>query len=68
MLQGTDPRGRTYYWLNQEPSLGNIDPASDYAAICAGDVSVTPLELDLTHEASLNHLSHWAKLLERPRE
>ena len=31
-------------------------------------VSVTPLELDLTHELSLNHLSHWAKLLERPAE
>jgi 5'-nucleotidase len=68
LLQGTDPRGRTYYWLNQEPSLGKVDPASDYAAICAGDVSVTPLELDLTHEVSLNHLSHWTKLLERPRE
>jgi 5'/3'-nucleotidase len=68
LLQGTDPRGRTYYWLNQEPSSDLVDPASDYAAVCAGDVSVTPLELDLTHEVSLNHLSHWAKLLERPRQ
>jgi 5'/3'-nucleotidase len=68
LLQGTDPRGRNYYWLNQEPSSNHIDPASDYAAVCAGAVSVTPLELDLTHELSLNHLSHWAKLLERPPE
>jgi 5'-nucleotidase len=65
LLQGTDPRGRNYYWLNQEPSSNHIDPASDYAAVCAGAVSVTPLELDLTHEPSLNHLSHWAKLLEQ---
>jgi 5'-nucleotidase len=68
LLQGTDPRGRTYYWLNQEPSCDQVDPASDYAAICAGAVSVTPLQLDLTHELSLNHLSHWAKRLERPLE
>jgi 5'-nucleotidase len=68
LLQGTDPRGRTYYWLNQEPSSSHVDPASDYAAVCAGAVSVTPLELDLTHEPSLNHLSRWAKLLERPQE
>ena len=68
LLQGTDPRGRAYYWLNQEPSSSHVDPASDYAAVCAGAVSVTPLELDLTHELSLNHLSHWAKLLERPQE
>jgi 5'-nucleotidase len=68
LLQGTDPRGRTYYWLNQEPLSDPVDPACDYAAVCAGEVSVTPLELDLTHEVSLNHLSHWAKSLERPRQ
>jgi 5'-nucleotidase len=66
LLEGTDPRGRTYYWLNQEDFSRDVDPSSDYAAIFAGAVSVTPLELDLTHELSLNHLSHWAKLLERP--
>ena len=30
----------------------------------AGAVSITPLVLDHTHMPSLNHLSHWAKLLE----
>jgi 5'-nucleotidase len=68
LLQGTDPRGRTYYWLNQEPMSDHVDPASDYAAVCAGEVSVTPLALDLTHETSLNHLSHWARVLEHPRK
>jgi 5'-nucleotidase len=67
LLQGTDPRGRTYYWLNQEPLSDGVDPASDYAAVCAGDISITPLELDLTHEPSLNHLSHWANELKRPQ-
>jgi 5'-nucleotidase len=63
---GTDPRGRTYYWLNEQQVTDGLDPASDYAAIFDGAVSITPLELDRTHEVSLNHLSSWAKLLERP--
>jgi broad specificity polyphosphatase/5'/3'-nucleotidase SurE len=43
-----------------------MDPASDYAAIYDGAVSITPLQLERTHVTSLNHLSHWAKVLERP--
>jgi hypothetical protein len=35
------------------------------AAIFDGTVSVTPLELDRTHETSLNHISYWASLLEQ---
>jgi 5'-nucleotidase len=66
LQEGTDPRGRTYYWLNEQQVTDGLDPASDYAAIFDGAVSITPLELDRTHEVSLNHLSSWAKLLERP--
>lgn len=68
LAEGADPRGRTYYWLSEQQFTGGIDPESDYAAVFDGDVSITPLELDRTHETSLNHLSHWAKQLERPRE
>jgi 5'-nucleotidase len=66
LQEGTDPRGRTYYWLNEQQVTEGLDPTSDYAAIFDGAVSITPLELDRTHEVSLNHLSSWAKLLERP--
>ena len=40
-----------------------LDADSDYAAIFAGEASVTPLHLDPTHTESLNHLSHWAAKL-----
>ena len=40
-----------------------LDAETDYAAIFAGEASVTPLHLDPTHTESLNHLSHWAALL-----
>jgi 5'-nucleotidase len=60
---GTDPRGRNYYWLHEQHLVEGIEPDTDMAAISDGAISITPLVLDHTHTASLNHLSHWAKLL-----
>jgi 5'-nucleotidase len=61
---GTDPRGRRYYWLHEQQLTEGIEPGTDHAAIRDGAISITPLVLDHTHTASLNHLSHWAKALE----
>ena len=64
LQEGTDPRGRNYYWLLEQEHIEGIDPQSDYAAIFAGAASITPLHLDRTHESSLHHLSAWASKLE----
>ena len=61
---GTDPRGRRYFWLHEQQLTEGIEPDTDHAAIRDGAISITPLVLDHTHTASLNHLSHWAKVLE----
>jgi len=61
---GTDPRGRRYFWLHEQQLVEGIEPDTDIAAVRDGAISITPLELDHTHAASLNHLSHWARLLE----
>ena len=66
LQEGTDPRGRTYYWLNEEHVTEGLDPESDHAAVFEGAISITPIQLDRTHEVSLNHLSHWDKLLAHP--
>jgi 5'-nucleotidase len=67
LREGEDPRGRPYFWLSEQRiDRGmELDADSDYAAIFAGEVSVTPLHLDPTHTESLNHLSHWANHLQR---
>ncbi len=51
IVERTDPRGGTYYWLSY--ARGTTEPArdTDLAAIRAGYISVTPLHLDLTHRA-----------------
>jgi 5'-nucleotidase len=60
LKEGTDPRGRPYVWLSEQQHIEESEPDTDYAAIFAGCISLTPLELDRTHPEFLNHLSHWA--------
>ena len=61
LTEGKDPRGRTYFWLFEQRIDKDVEPDTDYAAIFAGAVSITPLHLDPTHTESLNHLSRWTK-------
>ena len=65
LREGEDPRGTPYFWLSEQRVERDmeLDADSDYAAIYAGEASVTPLHLDPTHAESLNHLSHWAAKL-----
>ncbi len=65
LSEGKDPRGRSYFWLFEQRIDKDVEPDTDYAAIFAGEVSVTPLHLDPTDAASLNHLSHWGKTIGR---
>ena len=65
LTEGKDPRGRTYFWLFEQKLDKDVEPDTDYAAISARAVSITPLHLDPTHAESLNHLSHWSTILEK---
>src|SRR3954468_11458047 len=56
IVQRTDPRGYDYYWFGLGPMGGAPGDSSDLEAIADGYVSVSPLPLDLTHEASLEVL------------
>jgi 5'-nucleotidase len=57
---GTDPRGREYFWLHEQPLIQEVEADTDYAAIFAGAAAITPLVLDHTHMPSLRHLAEWA--------
>ncbi len=43
-----DPRGTPYYWIGGETPIGIPEDGTDYGAVKAGFVSITPLQLDLT--------------------
>jgi len=56
VVEGTDPRGYHYFWFGLHGIEHTSGHDSDLEAIDLGYVSVTPLQLDLTHEASLAEL------------
>ena len=56
VVEGRDPRGYRYYWFGLEPIEHTLDHGTDLEAIDEGYVSVTPLQLDLTHYQSLGSL------------
>jgi len=70
IFENKDPRGRSYYWQDETVAFDNVEPDSDYAAILANEISITPLQVDRTDYASLNHLSAWLPALQTaaPRE
>ncbi|HKY34028.1 MAG TPA: 5'/3'-nucleotidase SurE [Candidatus Polarisedimenticolia bacterium] len=59
VVERLDPTGRQYYWIGGSPPEWMEDPRSDHAAVSAGRVSVTPLHLDMTHDASLTVIEAW---------
>lgn len=54
-----DPRGRPYYWIGGQPPTGVAEPGTDFGALAAGAVSITPLHLDLTDETSRRIIANW---------
>lgn len=53
VVEGTDPRGYRYYWFGLYGIEHSPGHDTDLEAIGDGYISVTPLQLDLTHEPSL---------------
>ena len=56
IIEGVDPRGRTYYWIGVQQVSWKEDHGSDQAAIKEGLVSITPLRTDLTDYRTLEAL------------
>jgi 5'-nucleotidase len=54
-----DPRGRPYYWIGGDFPTGVPEEGTDYGAIEAGYVSITPLQLDLTAREALEVIRKW---------
>jgi 5'-nucleotidase len=56
----TDPRGVPYYWIGGDIPTGVPEDGTDVGALSAGYVSITPLQLDLTHQSALKVLAGWS--------
>lgn len=57
IVEKVDPRGKKYYWIGGGEADFVAAEGTDFAAIQAGLISVTPLHLDLTNYTSLRDLA-----------
>ena len=57
LVEAVDPRGRPYYWFGLEDVEHTLDHGTDLEAVGDGYIAVTPLQLDLTHHASIGQLA-----------
>jgi 5'-nucleotidase len=57
LVEGADPRGRPYFWFGLHDIEHTLDHGTDLEAVNEGYISVTPLQLDLTHHASIGNLA-----------
>jgi 5'/3'-nucleotidase len=51
-----DPRGNPYYWIGLNREVDPVLEETDIAAVRDGFVSVTPLNLDMTHDPMVDRL------------
>lgn len=65
VVERRDPRGRRYFWIGAGPPAWEAADDTDYAAVHAGYISVTPLGTDLTDYAALRTLKDWETLAGR---
>ena len=54
-----DPRGRSYYWIGGDRPEDLMIPGTDVYAIAQGEISVTPVHLDMTADDQLERLRGW---------
>jgi 5'-nucleotidase len=53
VIRAKDPRGREIFWIGPPGACLDAGEGTDFHATAAGAVSITPLQVDLTHKTQL---------------
>lgn len=59
VIRQTDPRGQTIYWVGPPGLEEDAGVGTDFYAVRTGNVSVTPLQVDLTRYTAMETVSQW---------
>ena len=59
VVKSQSPRGETVYWVGAAGGAQDAGPGTDFHAVANGQVSVTPLQIDLTHFAQVDVVKAW---------
>lgn len=56
-----NPRGETVYWIGSAGEAQDAGPGTDFHAVASNRVSITPLQMDLTHQGQIGALQEWLR-------
>jgi len=56
LIERTDPRGRSYFWIGTLRGEADTLPDTDIGVVMEKGIAITPLFLDLTHTPTLETL------------
>ena len=59
IVKELDPRGHPIYWVGPSGPEADSGAGTDFFAVSQGRVSITPLQLDLTHYKAFEQISAW---------
>ncbi|MDE1943283.1 MAG: 5'/3'-nucleotidase SurE [Betaproteobacteria bacterium] len=59
VIKSVNPRGDPVYWVGAAGPAADAGEGTDFDAVANGWVSVTPLQVDLTHFQQLEPLQRW---------
>jgi 5'-nucleotidase len=57
VIRAQDPRGREIFWIGPPGATREAGEGTDFYAAAQGQVSITPLQIDLTHKTELDALA-----------
>ncbi len=57
VIRAKDPRGREIFWIGPPGGTREAGEGTDFHAAAQGQVSITPLQVDLTHKKQLDALA-----------
>lgn len=61
VVRTVSPRGETLFWIGAAGAAADAGPGTDFSAVERGYVSITPLQIDLTHGAQLSRIRDWMR-------
>jgi 5'-nucleotidase len=59
VVKSVNPRNETVFWVGAAGEAQDAGEGTDFHAVARGCVSLTPLQIDLTHTAQLPRLARW---------
>ncbi len=59
VVKTVNPRGQTVYWIGAAGEAQDAGPGTDFHAVAAGRVSITPLQMDLTDAPQIAAIRGW---------